>query len=206
MSKMLINIFNFNSAKEFLTILEVNLNDQSVDGNIFCHSNNPLLLMCLMYELLLKMIKKFYSLKNACTTMMNFIVKMAIIYIESVDDENFLTAAMLEKDYSGRDSLQIAVELELLDLIQAPKVEAIIKIIYNSNYDQSGDLFNMSTTYQICFGNKNINRDPETSFRFYKQRDILESPQSTWMFEIFKESMNARIQAKGIICLLFVSF
>ena len=42
---------------------------------------------------------------------------MVITYIESVDDENFLTAVMLEKDYSGRDSLKIAVELELLDLI-----------------------------------------------------------------------------------------
>ena len=108
--------------------------------------------------------------------MMNFIMKMAINYIESVDNENFLTAVMLEKDYSGRDSLQIAVELELLDLIQAPKVEAIIKIIYNSNYDQAGDLFKMSTTYQICFGNKNLNRDPETSFRFYKNRDIQDTP------------------------------
>jgi hypothetical protein len=70
-----------------------------------------------MYELLLNIIKKFYSLKNTCTTMMNFIMKMVITYIESVDDENFLTAVMLEKDYSGRDSLKIAVELELLDLI-----------------------------------------------------------------------------------------
>ena len=36
---------------------------------------------------------------------------MAITYIESIDDENFLTHIMTEKDYSGRDSLRIAVEL-----------------------------------------------------------------------------------------------
>ena len=70
-----------------------------------------------MYELLLMMIKKFYSLKNKCNTMIEQIMEMAINYIESVDDENFLTEVMLEKDYSGRDSLKIAVELELLDLI-----------------------------------------------------------------------------------------
>lgn len=79
--------------------------------------------------------------------MQDQIMNMAINYIESVDDENFLTAVMLEKDYSGRDSLKIAVELELLELIQAPKVEAIIKIVYNSNLEQLGDLFQMSTTY-----------------------------------------------------------
>ena len=42
---------------------------------------------------------------------------MAIEYIERVDDENFLTAVMLERDFSGRDALRISVELELLDLI-----------------------------------------------------------------------------------------
>ena len=193
MSKLMINIFNFNSAKDFLAILERNLSDNSVDGNIFAHSNNPLLLMCLMWELLGIMIKKFYSLKNICTTMQDQIMNMAINYIESVDDENFLTAVMLEKDYSGRDSLKIAVELELLELIQAPKVEAIIKIVYNSNLEQLGDLFQMSTTYQICFGNKNLKRDPEQDNRFYKKRDISEEGQAMWMYDIYKESMNARI-------------
>ena len=61
-------------------------------------------------------------------------MNMLIHYIESVDDENFLTTIMLEKDYSGRDALTIAVELELLELICTPKVEAIIKRIYNSDY------------------------------------------------------------------------
>lgn len=42
---------------------------------------------------------------------------MMIEYIDSVDDENFLTAILTEFDLSGRDSLKIAVELEMLDLI-----------------------------------------------------------------------------------------
>lgn len=102
---------------------------------MFAHSGNPFLVMCLMYELLLNITKKFYSLKNACTPMMNQILKMALLYIEQVDDENFLTHVMTEKDFSSRDALAIAVELELLEVIQAPKVEAIIKRIYNSDYD-----------------------------------------------------------------------
>ena len=72
---------------------------------------------------------------------------MALIYIDCVDDENYLTALMLEKDYTGRDSLKIAVELELLILIQNAKVEAIIQRIWNSDFDTSGSLFQMSTSY-----------------------------------------------------------
>jgi hypothetical protein len=45
------------------------LEDRSIEGNMFSHSGNPLLVMCLLYELLLNITKKFYSLKNACTTM-----------------------------------------------------------------------------------------------------------------------------------------
>jgi hypothetical protein len=36
---------------------------------------------------------------------MDQVKTMIIEYIESIDDENFLTTIMLEKDYSGRDSL-----------------------------------------------------------------------------------------------------
>ena len=64
-----------------------------------------------------------------------------MFYIEAVEDEHFLTQMMLEKDYSGRDCLQIAVELELLDLIQSSKIESIILRIWNSDYDTSGSLF-----------------------------------------------------------------
>lgn len=101
---------------------------------------------------------------------------MALQYIDEVDDENFLTAVLNEKDYSGRDALMIFVELELLEIIQAPKVEAVIKRVYNSDYDQSGDLFQMSTPYQIIFGDKNQIEDVECDYRFYKTRDISQIP------------------------------
>lgn len=155
MSKMLLGIFNFNAAKVFLEIINNSINDASLEGNFFSHSSNPLLSMCCLYELLTNIIKKFFSLSNLSRELMGKTMSMAIDYIESVDDENFLTTVMLEKDYTGRDSLRIAVELELLEMIQAPKVEAIIKRIYYSDYDQSGNLFQMSTSYQILFANKN---------------------------------------------------
>ena len=34
----------------------------------------------------------------------------------------------------------------------------------------------MSTAYQIVFGNKNVNQDPEAKFRFYLKRDISTVP------------------------------
>ena len=57
----------------------------------------------------------------------------------------------------------------------------------------------MSTSYQLLFTNKNQIADPECEFRFYKKRNIAKTQQSQWMYQIFKESMNARIKAIGIL-------
>ena len=77
MSKMMLPIFDFNAAKIFLEIIDTKVNEASLEANIFTHSNNPVLCMCLMYELLLNIIKKFYSLNNACRQIMNHIMRMA---------------------------------------------------------------------------------------------------------------------------------
>lgn len=124
LSNRLISLFNFKSAKELLDILKPEVEDTYLEKNLFSHSCNPLLSMCLLYELLLKIMQKFFSLNNMCRSIMTTILKMAINYIECVDDEHFLTKIMLEQDYEGRDSLRIAVQLELLEMIQHPKVEA----------------------------------------------------------------------------------
>lgn len=171
---------------------------------MFTHSANPLLNMCLLYEFLFLLTKKFFSLSYTCRQMMDQVKIMIIEYINSVDDENFLTTVMLEKDFIGRDSLQIAVDLELLDLIQAPKVEAVIKRIWNSEYDTSGSLFEMSTPFQILH-NSTIDNDIEEQNRFYKKRQIVGMPQYDSNFFIFQQSMNSRIKGMGIILSLFVA-
>mmetsp|Transcript_12333 Transcript_12333/g.19135 ORF Transcript_12333/g.19135 Transcript_12333/m.19135 type:complete len:153 (-) Transcript_12333:1932-2390(-) len=140
MSKSLLNEFNFNHARRFLDIISFAINDTSLEGNLFAHSSNPLLVMSTLYELLLKFMNKFLSLKKVCEDLMDQVMEMAIEFIQEIDDENFLNTIMLEKDYENRDVLQIADELELLKLIQAPKVVAIIKGIYFSHYEQSGNI------------------------------------------------------------------
>ena len=147
LSKSMLPIFNFNAVKQFLAIMEFKIWDHTLENNIFSHTANPLLCMCLLYELLFLISKKFFSLSYTCTQLMDQVKQMIIQYIEAVDEENFLTEVMLEKDYSGRDSLQIAVELEVIDLIQAPKVEAVIKRLWNSDFDTSGSFFEMSTAF-----------------------------------------------------------
>ena len=124
--------------------------------------------MCQMYEFLANLTKRFYSLAYVCKVLQKHIIEMLLNYIDSIDDETFLTQIVLEKDYQGRDALRTAVEHDLLDLIQAPKIEGIIKRIYNSDYEQYGDIYEMSTPYQILYGDKTLITDIESTHRFYK--------------------------------------
>jgi len=58
-----------------------------------------------------------------------------IYYIEEVDDENFLSFIVLERDYDERDFIRMIADLELLEILQQPKLEAVVKRIFNSDFD-----------------------------------------------------------------------
>ncbi len=72
---------------------------------------------------------------------------MSISITRSIDDETSLNSIMRVPASEGRDALRSAVGPGLLQLIQAPKVQAIIKGIYFSHYEQSGSIVQMSTPY-----------------------------------------------------------
>ena len=164
-----------------------------------------MLSMVLLYELLALISKKFFSLSYTCRQLMEEVKKLAVELIEAVDDENFLYSIMLEKDYAGRDSLAIAVELELLDLITAPKVEAVVKRIWNSDFDSSGSFFEMSSPYQILMQSSAALGDVERAQRFWKPRDIEGLPQYDSNFTIFQVSMYARLKGMTLITVLYAA-
>ena len=53
MAKTLLPIFTFNGAQSFLHVLQIKINEASLENHLFSHSTNPLLCMCLLYEFLL---------------------------------------------------------------------------------------------------------------------------------------------------------
>lgn len=68
-------------------------------------------------------------------------------YINQTDDLLYLSDLMLEKDFRGRDSLELLARLELFDIMQLAKMEAVIHRIYRSDYDSSGVFWDLSTMY-----------------------------------------------------------
>jgi hypothetical protein len=130
--------FTFNNAKTLISNLQHKMKDTSIDKNLFTSSPNPLLNLCQMYELITRMKKSFFSLNNQCMLLLESVKRYILAYIDATDDLLYLSELMNEKDLRGKDSLELITQLELLDIIQLPKVEAVINRIYRSDYDSSG--------------------------------------------------------------------
>lgn len=70
MSKSLLPIFNFNGVKKFLQTMNQKMTEAALENNVISHSANPLLNLCLLYEFLYLIAKKFISLSYSCKEMM----------------------------------------------------------------------------------------------------------------------------------------
>jgi len=61
----------------------------------------------------------------------------------------------------------------------------------------------MSTAYQVVFGNNDLIADIEDDYRFYKKRDYCCAPQNSWLYEIYKNSMNSKVIGQGLVAFLY---
>lgn len=66
LSKKLISKFNFVEFKTLVNNIRQKIEETSLENNIFSHSPNPLLSMCLTYEVLQIIMKRSFSLSYDC--------------------------------------------------------------------------------------------------------------------------------------------
>jgi len=91
-------------------------------------------------------------------------------------------------------------ELELLRIIQNPKVQVVIERIWNSDYDTSGSIFSGSTCVKIM--NSPLQIDQERETRFYKPRKA--EKQHNFILEIYKNSMKSWLLVNSIILFAYL--
>jgi hypothetical protein len=118
LAKQLISKFTFVEFKKLVNNVRQKIEETSLENNLFSHSPNPLLSMCLTYEVLQIIMRYSFSLSYDCNQLNKQIKEMMFIYIQEINKSSLLRILLLEKDYAGRDVLNIAVSLNLIDMIQ----------------------------------------------------------------------------------------
>mmetsp|Transcript_23249 Transcript_23249/g.17669 ORF Transcript_23249/g.17669 Transcript_23249/m.17669 type:complete len:180 (+) Transcript_23249:337-876(+) len=147
-------------------------------------------------------------------------------YINQTDDLLYLSELVQEKDLRNRDALELLHNLELYEIMQMPKMEAVILRIYRSDYDSSGGFWELSTmwmilkssdvkdeelkvtNYEKMYQNQatesRMKIDCEQENRFYKGRNLSELPQNNLQYQIYKNSFLSRLRYSSIIFTIYV--
>lgn len=73
--------------------------------------------MCVLYELTVQVKKQFFSLNNLCILILEKTKHYMEEYVNQTDDLILLSDLLLEKDLSGKDSLQLIKDNELLEIL-----------------------------------------------------------------------------------------
>lgn len=157
-----------------------------------------------MYELISLIKISFFSLNNQCMLLLEQIKKYMFEYINQTDDLLYLSELLHEKDFFRRDSLEFISKLELLDILQLPKVEAVVNRIYRSDYDCGGAYWEQSSMYSILKSDAKRQIDVELESRFYKKRNMNEMPQNNLQYQIYKYSLLSRLRYSSLIFALYV--
>ena len=71
LTKLLLGKFNFDGYKILVNNIRQKIQETSLENNLFSHSPNPLMTMCLTYEVLKSVAKRCFSLSYDCIQLNN---------------------------------------------------------------------------------------------------------------------------------------
>lgn len=89
-TKKLLSKFNFDGYKILVKNMKQKINETSLENNMFSHSPNPMLTMCLTFEVLKSVGVRCFSLSYDCMQLNIQLKDMMLIYIDSIDNTEFI--------------------------------------------------------------------------------------------------------------------
>lgn len=103
-----------------------------------------------------------------CLEIEEYISGTLLLYIEQNQRVTDIEYMLLEKDFKGRDSLDLLVEFQLFRIIQHRNVQEVIMQIFKSKYAIESYGLDLSTNIRMLQQGKVFSKvDTESFFRFY---------------------------------------
>ena len=121
-----------------------------------------------------------------------------------------MRALVFEKDYEGRDSLELLSIYNIVSIMDNKNMEKIALELWTSQYDVKGDFMTVSSAYKIIlYDSFNSPRDVVADFFFlnWKYRSLANFEHHLYQFQVWKKSMRAKFFVEGffltIITIIF---
>ena len=141
-------------------------------GNILILTLNVVKSSCLLIELLERVRESFGFLDRRITEIRQEIVTIAMKYLNQVESEDEMQYLLLEKDIDYRDSLNVVYDYNVIELLDNPFAQKIVKNIWESKYNVSCSIMSVSTVHNLLFNYNHCRYDMEKLFRFNSKKDL----------------------------------
>ena len=210
MLKGLMNKINYIKAEELCVFILRAIVKENPANNPLYYAPNVLLFWWNLIEMWRTIQTKFNFLGAFTSKIEKTITKIAWEYIESIDDEFQLRALVFERDYEGRDSLDLLSIHNITGIMDNKNMEKIALELWTSQFDVKGDFLTTSSAYRITvYDSFNSPRDIVADFFFlnWKYRSLENYEHHLYQFQVWKKSMRAKFFVEGLfITILTVIF
>lgn len=163
--KRFIKDMSYEQAVAFLTAVEQSVRSKS-RSNILILTLNVIKSSCLLIELIERVRSQFGFLDRRIEEIRQQILKIAKEYIERVDNEEEMAYLLLEKDIDFRDSLNMIYDYSIIELLQNPYAQKIVRNIWDSKFNVNSTIFAASSAHQLVFNYDHCRYDLEKRLRF----------------------------------------
>ena len=102
--------------------------------NLLVLNLNVVKAACLLIEMLEILGNKFQSSASRCRQIRKRLIETVRTYMNQVDKEAEMKFLLLEKDFEHRDALDLITRYEVIEFLESPLAENVVRDIWRSQY------------------------------------------------------------------------
>ena len=110
-----------------------------------------------------------------------------------VKGEQEMRYLLLEKDFEGRDSLELISKYGIMNFLRSTYAENVVREIWRSAYATNDSIFTASTNFYLMFEYYDCAQDEQFNKRFDKGKSIKNIESHPMMFTVWRFSGKSRI-------------
>jgi hypothetical protein len=123
-------------------------------------------------------------------------------FIQAIDDEEKLRTVCFEKDYEGRDALQLLSDYEIVEIMNNRNMEKVALELWASEYDVKGSIMTTSSAFNILKHDMfKKPKDVVNDYIFFSFKNRI-FHHHLYQVNIWKKSMMAKVVMEGIFLAL----
>jgi hypothetical protein len=187
-------------------VIEEKVQD-GIKDSIMTSNLNPLKLMILMLDILIKISSSFKITVFRCMKIQEPLEERAKSIVNSFSRPEELKLILKETDLFGKDLLWYISEHNIYSILDTKLMDRILQDFWNSNIDVTGTFLEASSSFKILsLSSFSYSKDQEKLRRFHVKKEVNSMHSHFLQFDVWKKSMFVRYFLEAVFFLIMALF